>query len=1621
MSFDLAREQINQRIASMPLTQSIDPGVFDNFAFGTGMATMRGFAWAARAGHLVGSVAPILQDVAQDALFGTGTKNQDAYFAEHEAIFKRATDYWTPRPGEVGVAGEVVGSLLSTLPMVIANPAAAVAQFQLSQAEQFVDAGAGAARANIASIGMGAGFAAGIWMPILGQNLWQRMLVGGAGANVAQGILTRGFAGQLLEGHVTEGAAPTAFNLADITTDALLGLAFGSLAHVSPGQREQGARAWTQIRNWAEGFKPSEVDALAVLRLGQHKNADSAPGIPRTPQDIEVQVQRMNEAIRALVNDEQVNVQGIGKPEVIPSPVDNSGLVPSDETAPSVADIHRLAEEQGMAWDNDPAFMDLTEQVTGKRHLDELDPTERVELARHIAGEVATPETAQEAPGSTRTVPPEFTPRPEGDSEAQAIVANLRAAADEMARDYDLPPPVRPIEEHPVYKAVKGQLDKMERVTPEQADAYARLHTAFYNAMAKRTGRSVDDLLAAHPVRVTGDAPPVGALEQDGRAPIFYSALERQLTAAKMEQAPAKGWKDFIRGLQQKGVKPDEVKWSGIEEWLDAQPGKVTKAEVVEFLKAGGVKVEEVLAGGKQQTTPDDEAVRGDIEKLGELGFGLVDDEGTWFFHDRETGETIDASDIGGKRRQAAIENRHDDAIRFSQAYVLASHIETYLSTTANDATKFSTYQLPGGENYRELLLTLPVSRSSDALEARANELLDQQERQERLLAAAQRNGDINGITSARQEMQRLYAEVGQIQRQAGQETGVFRSSHFDTPNVLAHIRFNERVDADGKRVLFVEEFQSDWAQAGKKKGFADPARAAQIDAELLALSKDRDPVTNMMRDEPRWHALMNERDRLSPSNVPAAPFVGKTDAWVALAVKRVIRYAAEHGFERVAWTTGEQQVQRYSSALRKAVDSIEWEKTPEGIHIVGYKGKSTGRPMDDGAGGVVHVNPYREAMLDAINRNDLLGFDESAEARQAILAHGDFADRWDIPPEDAAILKQWREAQLAPKERQKVVDTRQREDELSDAIGKSMAERIINDPNQKGTIEGEAINISDTGMAGFYDRIVPKVVKEVLRQLDKTAKVGELKFAGSFDDVGAYEMRERRDGGWILVDRSTGQRATDSPTFRSGGDAEKWIQEHTQSAQQGFEITPEMRTAAMAGQALFQDSAAGARGYMATDETGARTIGLLAGADPSTFIHESGHFFLDTMADLAADKAAPAELRADMGKIMEWFGVKPEAWDAMGIEERRPYHEQFARGFELYTMEGKAPAPELRGIFQRFRDWLLDVYKALTELNVQVSDPIRAVFDRMLTGKRAEEAAGAPVRRDFTDPDMQRMVQQVVYNEAGWAQIGGKLDIGRLVREHGPDAVDASGRPTISGVAFTEWIPKADWWRDRPDKKLNEEGYRKAVEKAVAGKPLRAIEQRAIDFLVELVNKRDAAVKAVGEDEWGLIGRDLLAEEEAPTTQNVTDAHEVANAMAIDEAAVERAALQHEDDAAFMAEIRRINATGQTTEGGQADSGQAPGRGGPADRQEPGADGPGNEPAGDGSEPPSALSVAADTFVNTNPERPLRVGTNADGTPVTMTARQYLEAARAAHEQALQDAPLFEAAAQCYLLGGTP
>lgn len=126
--------------------------------------------------------------------------------------------------------------------------------------------------------------------------------------------------------------------------------------------------------------------------------------------------------------------------------------------------------------------------------------------------------------------------------------------------------------------------------------------------------------------------------------------------------------------------------------------------------------------------------------------------------------------------------------------------------------------------------------------------------------------------------------------------------------------------------------------------------------------------------------------------------------------------------------------------------------------------------------------------------------------------------------------------------------------------------------------------------------------------------------------------------------------------------------------------------------------------------------ITLFEKADRSTLLHELGHVFLQTQADIAKLENVAPEFKKDWTTLENWLGVKD------GVITREA-HEKFARGFEAYLREGKAPSIGLRDAFRRFKNWLLRIYQDVMQLNVELNDDIRDVFDRMLATKEAIDA----------------------------------------------------------------------------------------------------------------------------------------------------------------------------------------------------------------------------------------------------------------------------------------------------------
>lgn len=118
--------------------------------------------------------------------------------------------------------------------------------------------------------------------------------------------------------------------------------------------------------------------------------------------------------------------------------------------------------------------------------------------------------------------------------------------------------------------------------------------------------------------------------------------------------------------------------------------------------------------------------------------------------------------------------------------------------------------------------------------------------------------------------------------------------------------------------------------------------------------------------------------------------------------------------------------------------------------------------------------------------------------------------------------------------------------------------------------------------------------------------------------------------------------------------------------------------------------------------------IRLLKGADESTLIHEGFHAWVEELKVDAAHAKASDQIKADFQTMMDFVGNKGEPLT-------REQHEKLARAGEAYMRTGQAPSGVLAQAFEAFKEWLTRIYRRASDLGVEVSPELKAVFDRML------------------------------------------------------------------------------------------------------------------------------------------------------------------------------------------------------------------------------------------------------------------------------------------------------------------
>ena len=167
----------------------------------------------------------------------------------------------------------------------------------------------------------------------------------------------------------------------------------------------------------------------------------------------------------------------------------------------------------------------------------------------------------------------------------------------------------------------------------------------------------------------------------------------------------------------------------------------------------------------------------------------------------------------------------------------------------------------------------------------------------------------------------------------------------------------------------------------------------------------------------------------------------------------------------------------------------------------------------------------------------------------------------------------------------------------------------------------------------------------------------------------------------------------------------------------------------------LFQTLASDKRASI-TFGPESRTITFFEKADLSSFLHESGHAWLEELRQDAFRDNAPEQVKEDWQTIAAWLGIDPDQEIPVAA------HETFARGIEAYILEGNAPSTELAPVFQRFKAWLLRIYKSLKNLNVTLNKDVRGVMDRLLATdeqiRQAEQMQSfAPLFADAAEAGM--------------------------------------------------------------------------------------------------------------------------------------------------------------------------------------------------------------------------------------------------------------------------------------------
>ena len=400
-------------------------------------------------------------------------------------------------------------------------------------------------------------------------------------------------------------------------------------------------------------------------------------------------------------------------------------------------------------------------------------------------------------------------------------------------------------------------------------------------------------------------------LDQSG----FYNA------AAEAAQGipQAKGTPQQMMSMVQKAPGTQEtMKWSGADQAFAGQP-IVSKDDLVNHFQTNAPKLEEAQLGGKGGITEDKEKIAAWIEKSAaeravqsgeienEKDFGTADpDIRKWHLRESENNFYIKAND--------------------------RDFIEQFHTYGEGEPTKYHKYTIPGGENYREILLKAPPNKSPerDRMSAIENRRADIQKElmklnDDELYRHLSTEGTAN-VEDFTKEKIRLLSETENLKNEYKSlvpktQNIDYNSSHWEGhPNVVAHLRMSDRtLPQTNEKALHLEELQSDWGQAGREGFKKSPEELAAMKNDMqdahkdyLALHGAGAPSDQIQAAENKYFAASHKWANASKATAPEGPYVGNTAKWTELGLKRALIEAARGGHDKLIWTPGDEQALRY-------------------------------------------------------------------------------------------------------------------------------------------------------------------------------------------------------------------------------------------------------------------------------------------------------------------------------------------------------------------------------------------------------------------------------------------------------------------------------------------------------------------------------------------------------------------------------------------------------------------------------------------------------------------------------------------------------------------------------------